>query len=426
MKKNRIGLVIVMVLVSLITVAQNNINSPYSRFGIGELSHQSNSTRLFCMGGLAYGIADPYTINHQNPASYGAFDSISFLFESGINGRFFSLQNTGSSESNSYITLSNFSFGFPIVKWWRASIGVLPFSKTGYNVKYSPNIEHYGGVVNQMKGEGGFNQIYIGNAFNIGKNLRLGVNANYVFGEERYSSLIYVPDSAFVLGTKTLSTTKAGDFLYNWGIQYDIHLKSNRRITLGATYSNQKDFSVKRGFISKTITGGYNGIVEKTKDTLAYIPDEQGNMIMPRKVGVGFSYVKEGRWLVGADFAWENWEKFKNFGQSDSLQNAWRAVVGAEITPKHSSISPLYTRMTYRMGFRFQQSYINLRNQSINELGISFGVKFPIKRSKTTIDLGFEIGQRGTLQQGLLKENFFNLRFGVNILEHWFYKRKYQ
>jgi hypothetical protein len=49
-----------------------------------------------------------------------------------------------------------------------------------------------------------------------------------------------------------------------------------------------------------------------------------------------------------------------------------------------------------------------------------------LKRSKTSINLGFEIGQRGTLKQELLKENYFNINFGINILEHWFYKPKYQ
>ena len=167
-------------------------------------------------------------------------------------------------------------------------------------------------------------------------------------------------------------------------------------------------------------------MVEKIKDTIKYVPEEQGSFIIPEKFGFGFSYSKKNHWLVGADFDWENWKSFEYFGKNDSLQNAWKVAVGGEFTPKHTSISPLYKRMTYRMGMRYKQTYVNINNQSINVRGISFGVKFPMKRSKTSINLGFEIGQRGTLKQGLLKENYFNINFGLNILEHWFYKRKYQ
>ncbi len=426
MKKSKLGLLAVLILISFIGFAQNNINSPYSRYGLGELHGKNNSTRLFSMGGIAYGIADPYTLNPVNPASYGVYDSTSFLLETGIKGNFITLRNTVSTENASYITLSHFAFGFPITRWWKTSAGILPYSKIGYNVKLTVKIENYSNIVNELIGNGGLNQIYWGNAFNITKNLRLGVNAIYIFGEERNSSLIYFPDSLFIIGTKTLNKTRGSDFLFDWGAQYDIHFKNNRVLTLGGEYSNQVNFSANRGYISTTLMGGHDNLVEKIKDTLFYIPDEKGTIVVPRRFGMGFSYKKRGKWLIGADYEWENWENYSYFNQSDSLQNAWKIAVGGEFTPKHTSISPLYTRMSYRMGFRYHQTYINLRNQSINELGISFGVKFPMKRSKTSLNLGFEIGQRGTFNEGLLKENFFKINFSVNILEHWFYKRKYQ
>ncbi len=425
MKKIKAGFFVLFVLIGMTVSGQNNINSPYSRFGLGELHGKVNSVRLFGMGGIAYGIADPLTINPSNPASYAVYDSASFLLETGINSYLINLRNTESSSNASYITLSHFAFGFPVTKWWKTSLGVLPYSKIGYNVKLTVEVEGYSSIVNELKGEGGLNQIYWGNGFKLGKNLRLGVNAIYIFGEERNSSHIYFPDSAYIIGTKTLNKTRGTDFLFDWGAQYDIKVNERSHITLGAAYSNQVKFTAKRGYLSETLTGGHDQMVENVKDTLAYTPDEKGYFIIPQRIGAGISYVSEGRWTIGADYEWENWENFEYFGCKDSLQNAWRVAVGSEFTPKHTSISKLYKRMSYRMGLHYRQTYINLRNHSINDFGISFGVKFPMKRSKTTINLGLELGQRGTLQNGLLKENYFKFVFGVNILEHWFYKKKY-
>ncbi len=426
MKKIRPVLVAGLLMLTLLGFAQNNINSPYSRYGLGELHGKTNSSRLFAMGGISYGIADPLTLNPTNPASYAAFDSISFLLETGIKGYFITLRNTESAESASYITLSHFAFGFQVTKWWKMSVGILPYSKIGYNVKLMIDLENYSNIVNELNGEGGLNQIFWGNAFNLGKNLRLGFNSIYIFGEGRHSSTIYFPDSTYIFGTKTVNKTRGSDFIFDWGAQYDIHFNEKTVLTLGAAYSNKVNFKAKRGYVSYTLIGGYDNLVEKIKDTLKYIPEEKGSFVLPEKLGFGFSLNKKGSWLVGADYEWENWKSFEYFGVKDSLQNSWKVAVGGEFTPKHTSISPLYKRMSYRMGIHYKQTYVNIRGQSINVNGISFGVKFPLKRSKTSINLGFDIGQRGTLKQGLLKENYFNINFGINILEHWFYKPKYQ
>ena len=82
--------------------------------------------------------------------------------------------------------------------------------------------------------------------------------------------------------------------------------------------------------------------------------------------------------------------------------------------------------MTYRLGFRYENSYLNLFGNQINEYGISFGFGFPMKKSRTALDLSFEYGGRGTTNDNLIQENFVNVTFGVAIFENWFHKRKYR
>jgi len=122
----------------------------------------------------------------------------------------------------------------------------------------------------------------------------------------------------------------------------------------------------------------------------------------------------------------KNWKEFSVFDVADTLSNSWRLTVGGEFIPDHTNISSLFKRITYRAGLKYNQSYLNFGGTKINEFGISFGFGFPMKKSKTGIDLGFEIGRRGTTVNNLIQENYLNVFLGVSIQEHWFHKRKYQ
>jgi long-subunit fatty acid transport protein len=268
--------------------------------------------------------------------------------------------------------------------------------------------------------------VFFGNGFNINEKLRLGIDVSYLFGQSSRSSMVYYPDSILIFGTKVESKVRGGDFIFDYGVQYDIDLNSTTQATIGITYANKFNLKAKRNYLSKTLSGGFNGEVEIVKDTIEYLSDEKGTIILPQRLGIGFAVVKEGIWLVGADFEWQNWTEFGAFNVSDTLSNSFRLTVGGEFTPVHSNISSLFKRMTYRAGLRYNQSYLNFDGTHINEFGISFGFGFPMKKSKTEIDLGFEFGRRGTTDNKLVQENFINFFLGVSIKEHWFQKRKYK
>lgn len=424
MKEIKAGILVLLLFTGFLGYAQK-INSPYSRYGLGILHGKNVNTPLRAMGGISIGVWNPTLINPGNPASYGKFDSTAIIFEVGVIGNFTNLTNSVQSESSSFATLSYVFVGFPITKWWRSSLGVLPYSKVGYDVKVIVPIENFSDVTNQFNGDGGLNRFFWGNAFNIGKNLRVGIDADFLFGEANRNSVIYFPDSLLIFGTKTQSSTRGSDFIFDYGLQYDFHLKNDRLLTLGLIYSNTFYLKAKREYSAYTFTGGVDD-VEYIRDTIVYEPEEEGLVILPDKVGVGFMYAEKDRWLIGADFEWQNWEKFESFGNTDSLTNAWRISIGGQFIPKHTSISSLFKRMAYRVGFRYESSYLNIFGNQINEYGISFGFGFPMRKSNTELDLSFEAGRRGTTNDGLIQSNYINVTFGVSIHENWFHKRKYR
>ena len=63
--------------------AQSSTNSPYTRYGLGELSDQAFAHNA-AMGGIGYALRSSEQINVMNPASYSAVDSLSFMFDTGM------------------------------------------------------------------------------------------------------------------------------------------------------------------------------------------------------------------------------------------------------------------------------------------------------------------------------------------------------
>ena len=378
------------------------------------------------MGGVSIGYHDKSTINPANPASYAVLDTSNFVFEVALSTNYTGLKTVSQSESSQDATLGYIYLGFPITKWWKVAAGIMPYSKIGYNVEITAELEKFSNIVNSFNGSGGINQIFLGNGFNVTKKLRAGIDMTYIFGKSSRNSMIYFPDSIYIFGTKVESNINVGDIIFDYGIQYDIPIDNKTTLTIGATYANKFNVSAKRNYLAKTLLGGYDDIIEYVKDTIIYDTDEKGTVVIPQRLGLGLVLFSEDNWKIGADFEWQNWKQFSAFGTTESLDNSWRLALGGEFTPNHTNISKLYRRLTYRLGGRYVQSYLNYNGTNINEFGISFGVTFPMSKSNTEIDLAFEAGSRGTTNNNLIQENFFNFSLGVSIQERWFQKRKYQ
>ena len=76
-------------------------------------------------------------------------------------------------------------------------------------------------------------------------------------------------------------------------------------------------------------------------------------------------------------------------------------------------------------GFYVEKTGLIINNQSINEIGMTFGVGIPIGDMFSNMNIAFEIGKRGTTKQNLVKENFMNLKMSLSLNDRWFIKRKY-
>ncbi len=417
-----LSLPVLLLLVSY-THAQIRISSPYSRFGLGDITGNNNAWNA-SMGKIGYGVRSPYHVNFNNPASYTAFDSVSFVFEGGFVSDFVTLKSNVQSDSRNYTSLGYLLFGIPITRWWKTSIGLVPFSDVGYNVS---SIETAEGVVHIDRlytGSGGINRFFWGNGFKIFKNLSIGINASYLFGTLNREAVAIFPDSIYFIDFKVDNNTRVNDLYFDYGVQYSKSFKNNLQLTVGAVFAANTKINAQTDQLSQTFFLGADG-VEHPRDTITNVTGVHGTILIPLMTGVGISFEKTDKWIAGADFKWQNWKKFNAFGLGDSLVNSFQIGVGAEFLPDLNTYYNYLKRIRYRIGLFYDNSYLDLRNKNLDEYGVSVGFGLPLRGIKTVLNLGLQVGTRGTTNSSLIQESYFKFIIGFSIYERWFLKRKY-
>jgi hypothetical protein len=419
------GLILLLSILSLQAAGQVRINSPYSRYGLGNIVDKGMEPRTMGMGGIHYGLQKNDLVNPANPASYMAFDSLTFIFDAGIFGIFTNLKTADLTQGGSYISLSHLTFGFPVTKWWRTSFGILPFSYVGYDVYIDEPVEQVGNTRFVFQGSGGLNQLYWGSGFRIGKKFSAGFNIKYLFGTISRRQGVSFPDSVELKNVVTEASFTPSDIFGEIGAQYRTQLPKDLFLVAGAFIGPGTEISTKRRRLSTTYYGNFNSVLY-TRDTIEYIPREKGTFTLPFRTGMGVTVGHANQWLAGADFSWQNWENFEYYGNSDSLANSWRINAGAEYTPDSRSVSDYWERMTYRMGFQYGKSQLILKDKHLDEFGISFGFSLPIRNSRSTLNTAIEFGKFGTTADKLVQENFIRFTVGVNVSENWFIRYKYR
>ena len=60
----------------------------------------------------------------------------------------------------------------------------------------------------------------------------------------------------------------------------------------------------------------------------------------------------------------------------------------------------------------------------ITDINFSFGLGLPMRRTKTTANIGVQMGRRGTKENNLVKEEYIKFLATFTFNDKWFTKRK--
>lgn len=424
---NRLILTALIVMMTGVTFAQADLDSPYSMFGLGQVRNKTMNAQLKGMGGVANAMSGKNMLNAANPASYAMIDTLAFMFDAGIYAKSSTFSTSALSENASCASFDYVAMGFAPTRWWKVALGAQPYSAVGYNVVTTFNNEVLGKYEQAFQGEGGLNQVFLGNAFRLGKHLSVGANVNYVFGDSKSTTTLSYPDSTFIICSRRSRDVMISSFMFDYGIMYQGQLGNDLTLGIGVTYNQKINLRGSQTLYVRSVEAGINEVnsVEYVIDTIVFEKDKNASYTLPHAFGVGVSLQKNNRWTLGVDFNWADWSSFAKNGVSDPLQDSWSVAVGGEFIPSSTSISNYWTRVSYRLGGFYEQTYLNINGTSINKIGVSAGMTLPMPRSQSRVNLGLELGKCGTKSANLIQENYVKLTAGISIFERWFVKRKY-
>jgi len=426
-------------------------NSPYSRYGLGDLVPGTNIVNRG-MGSMTAGFADPLVVNFSNPASYSSFMSFMELrskksvsgrvvLDVGINfdSRTLHEINPAKKFAVNDIFFSYVQVGIPIRHNWGISFGLRPVTRIGYKMVRRENLfdPETGSLIDssltEFSGDGGAFLPSIGTGVAI-KNFSIGANVGYLFGKKEYSSKRALINDT-VQYNNSNHTTKAsfGKIFINAGAQYKIHVNSKSTLTLGLDGNLKQNMNASQDIIRETfLRDPVNGDI--SLDSVYEQKNIKGQIIYPSSYTAGFVYerpvTKEySGFLVGVDYTKTQWSEFRYFGTTDAVQDNWEFHVGGQLRPIPKR--NYFSTVDYRAGFFIGQDYIFVGNK-LPVFGASFGLGLPIRNTNrlalaqfTRINVALEYIKRGN-NSNVLKENMFRLSLGLNFSDLWFGKRKYE
>lgn len=387
-------------------VSSQTTYSPYSIFGLGYIEDNSIGPSK-AMGGTGIGFLSQKSINIQNPASYSGLDSLLTIYEMGMFAKYTMFSTNTSNQS---LVNANFKYavmGFRVTPWLATSFGLAPYSSVGYNINAKVAIEGSNQEFQKTySGDGGVNQVYLGGSVNLIRNLSLGFNAAYLFGN------ITTNESSNMFNYTLKDITYVSNFNFNYGLNYQINLKK-WICNLGLTYNNSKTLQTKN-----TVTIETNNESEEFKG-------ESNRYTIPRSVGAGIAISTKDYFSAGFDYEWSNWEKVKVANALANTRNSNRFSLGVEF-PSLGIKKGTGKMIFYRFGAEYRQSYLIINNTPINYFAVTLGSGIPLKGVISVINVSLELGQNGTTKKGLFRENFATLHLDLALRDIWFLKKKYE
>jgi len=415
--------------ISFAVNAQITVQSPYSKFGIGNIKG-SILPQFRAMGGISTAVSKGSifnNINMQNPATYAGISSVTL--DIGMNGTFSELKNNSLKENSFNATLGHAAFAFNLGRRSGLSFGILPYSELGYNFKNTTKVGTKD-VDFLYSGEGGLTKAYIGYGFGIGDHLKVGANLEYLFGNLSENRSTQYTTDAGAIHSRIQDRNSVGGVNYSYGAQYDIRINNKTSFVIGYSGSAASKLgSTKSKYVTQytlDATGGEN----PAADTLFTTENGKTNLKLPLVHNFGIAIQKNDNWLIGVDYRMGKWSNLSIDNVNQNLQDTYGFSVGGQITPDFSSINNYFKRVEYRLGFSYDKTYIQMNNQDVKQMAITMGLGLPLSSfTRGTLykaNVAAEFGKRGSLSNGLLQERYVTFHLGFTLNDSsWFRRFKF-
>lgn len=403
----------VLLLITSNSFAQQGTVSPYSFYGMGTTNFKGTAdTRA--MGGLRVA-SDSIHLNILNAASLAELELVNYTV--GMSYQRANQKVGGNTQTATTTTFDYLAMGIPINKVG-VSFGLLPSTSVGYDLTSNNNTEN----LMEYEGKGGVNKTFLSIGYALTNSWNIGVQAGYNFGNIENSGISR--RSGVQYATRERNEFDVSGFDFQLATSYTIPLEDRKYLVGTVTYNPKYKLSTENNRVLETIqystTGDHVAVDRREFDMI------KADMDMPEELTFGVGYGSDKHWFLGAEFTQRGAENFNSHSlalDNVKFNDAKSYRLGGYYIPNYRALSGVFNRVVYRMGMRYEDMGLNINGQDIDEFGISFGIGVPMRRTFSNINLGLEVGKRGTNKNGLIQENFFNAILTLSLNDKWFQKR---
>jgi hypothetical protein len=351
--------------------AQNVMtSSPYSMFGLGEMSNGIYGMNAG-MAGAAYGMRGKILLNTDNPAGLTGLDSIRLIAEVSGFIKSESYKSYGSSNDAFTGNASAFTLGGRIMPRWYMAVGLKPYSSVGYYFLSSQPLEGTANssISSTFEGNGGLSKVHLSNAVLLPFNISLGANVSYVFGNLEQS------ETQNSMSVKQTYYTQ--QFYADFGLQYQRRLSKNHLLTVGAVYGYKQKIILDG---TRTITTSLSETEETTRKNKQYLPEYYG-------VGGALQYKKITHAL---DYTYKKYSSIISDDSRIKFQDSHEVRYGISYEPEAIGSAPFWKRTIYKAGLSLATPYMKVKGNEGYVARITLGFGLPINAGRLTTSFFYD------------------------------------
>lgn len=406
--------------------AQTIGNSPYAAFGIGDVKYD-NTTEISAMGGISTAYIWDFNnnFNFNNPAANKNLELTTVKIEGTHESNFFKSNFDNLSVTKQSTYLSNISIAFPLSPKVKFGLGYQPYSSKKYSVASQQNLAENVIKANVFRGEGTLSTVQAAVSYQISPEFGLGLRSNFYFGNLYDINELTYSNAELINGYETKNKIKT--FNFTLGTAYQKKLENDRKLTLGATYTFGNTGEIETSYLNTTYF--YSGIDEKSNVSIIDQQNSKDSNLIPMEFSLGAGYGKDAKWFLGTQLDYKKGETIQFLGQPFINKDSYKIAAGGWYIPNYNNFRNYFSRVTYRYGAYYEKGNLSFNGTDINQFAITGGLTLPFENKSGSrmsgIDLGLELGKRGTIDNNMIRQNFVNLKIAINFADKWFRKTLY-
>jgi hypothetical protein len=346
------------------------------------------------MGGVTVGLPEDL-FSLENPA---------LLARSGRAGFYLSLLGQDSTVENTELSHSSDDVVFPMGQavfpaWSNTVFSIGYYQLIDFDAALESTVAFEGDTLPvSLDSEGGVFVLAPGLSYGIDEKTGVGASFDVYLGSREIFRSVQRPDLGGVLTTTSDSLSR--DFA-GLGVTLGVERQFGQGTHIGLAYR-----------LRPTVTSGI------TTELRGVEVGSETEFNLPNAFSLGASTRLGNQVRVAGVFRRSGWEDFEIDGVSQpDAADFIEYGGGLEYTPDQRNLL-IGPRAPIRFGMRWRQLPIVINDQNVNEWALSVGHSRRFG-DRSRVDLLFEYGRRGSLDDIGLTERYMRLGFGISAFEQW-------